>query len=169
MKPVLHEGGVSLILVDLVADVVDVDREVVLSMEMDDVTDVGEHQTLFLTVLQGHQKTNGGEDLQRSKVILISIKGFINTTKQWGRNTFIYIIQQNPPHAADSSHHSFLTLTPHCFSQVPLFSHPSIPPSLSPLADLQDSQDIGEESLPVPDDQHLLQLPGFQEVFIENT
>lgn len=70
MKPVLHEGGVSLILVYLVADVVDVDREVVLSMEMDDVTDVGEHQTLFLTVLQGHQKTNGGEELERSKVMV---------------------------------------------------------------------------------------------------
>lgn len=38
----LHESSVSLLLVDLVADVVDVGGEVVLSMVVDDVTDVGE-------------------------------------------------------------------------------------------------------------------------------
>lgn len=57
-------------MVDLVADVVDVGREIVLCVVVDDVTDVGEHQTLFLTVLQGHQKTNGGEELERSKVMV---------------------------------------------------------------------------------------------------
>lgn len=48
----LHEQSVALFLVDLVADVVDVGREVVLGVVVDYVTDVTEDQVLKYTVLQ---------------------------------------------------------------------------------------------------------------------
>ena len=55
----IHEVSVSLLLVDLVADIVDVSWEVVLGVIMDDVADVGEHQTLVHAILQVLQKPWG--------------------------------------------------------------------------------------------------------------
>lgn len=52
----LHERSVGLFLVDLVADVVDVGREVVLGMVVDYVTDVRENQFLEYAVLQVFQE-----------------------------------------------------------------------------------------------------------------
>lgn len=52
----LHEHSVGLFLVDLVAHVVDVRREVVLRVIVDDVADVWENELLKDSVLQVFQK-----------------------------------------------------------------------------------------------------------------
>lgn len=52
------------------------------------------------------------------------------------------------------------------------FSFISLPPSSchsSPLADLSDPQDVGEEGLLLSDDHRLLQLPAVQKVFGQNS
>lgn len=52
----LHEQGEGLLLVDLVADVVNVGREVVLGVVVDDVADVRKDQILKYAVLQVFQE-----------------------------------------------------------------------------------------------------------------
>lgn len=52
----VHERSVSLFLVDLVADVVDVGWKVVLGMVVDYVTDIGEDQVFEYAVLEVFQK-----------------------------------------------------------------------------------------------------------------
>ena len=52
----LHEQGEGLLLVDLVADVVDVSREVVLGVVVDYVADVSKDQILKYAVLQVFQE-----------------------------------------------------------------------------------------------------------------
>lgn len=52
----LHEQGEGLLLVDLVADVVNVGREVVLGVVVDDVADVRKDQIRKYAVLQVFQE-----------------------------------------------------------------------------------------------------------------
>lgn len=70
----LHERGVGLLLVDLVADVVNVGREVVLCMVVDYVTDVREDQFLEYAVLQVFQEPV----LSDSKYFSKNLKSFLN-------------------------------------------------------------------------------------------
>lgn len=71
-----HKVAVGFFLVDLVSDVVNVGREVVLSMIVDDVTDVRDHQRLIHPIFQVLQKpvhiklntTEEGSDILRFNV-----------------------------------------------------------------------------------------------------
>lgn len=154
----LHERSVGLFLVDLVAHVVNVRREVVLGVVVDDVADVRENEVLKDTVLQVFQKPTK-KAWKTSRLTHKPLDGPLLTSHQ---ETTRY-----------TSPVSFLSLPSLSRLTLDLSSvHPrnhAVGNTLPPLADLPDPQDVGEEGLLVSNDDGLLQVTAVHEVLRQDS
>lgn len=168
----LHERSEGLVLVDLVAHVVDVRREVVLGVVVDDVADVRENEVLKDTVLQVFQKPTK-EPWKTSRLthkpldvpLLTSHQETTHYTVPFPSHRFCLCPRLTLDLArVHPINHAATSLLPSSPSTLA-----SVGTMLSPLADLPDPQDVGEESLLVSDDDGLLQVAAVQEVLRQNS